>query len=107
MFDTLPSAALIAQSCPDETAGATPVSRPTGRRRPRRLVEAARHCAQAMLRADKGPGAGETESCEAAEAACEFLRRSRPLGYSNRRHVEALARLLAAEARAAAGPAQV
>ncbi|MEM9763984.1 MAG: hypothetical protein AAF968_16005 [Pseudomonadota bacterium] len=75
------------------------------RARPRRLVTAARHCAQAMLRTGRGPRLGEEEECALVEAACEQTRQRRPLAYSNRRHVEALARLLAAEARAAAAAA--
>lgn len=77
------------------------------RARPRRLVTAARHCAQAMLRTGRGPSSTEEEACAAAEQAWESTRRHRPLAYSNHRHVEALARLLAAEARAAALPSQV
>ncbi|MEL6768058.1 MAG: hypothetical protein AAFP17_12825 [Pseudomonadota bacterium] len=78
----------------------------TLRERPRRLVAAARHCALAMLRSGRGPRQGEEEECAMIEAACEQTRQRRPLAYSNRRHVEALARLLAAEARAAAASAQ-
>ncbi|MEL7172320.1 MAG: hypothetical protein AAFV96_02485 [Pseudomonadota bacterium] len=95
--------------CPTAEAASIQVERGQAealpRARPRRLVTAARHCAQAMLRSGRGPRLGEEEECALVEAACEQTRQRRPLAYSNRRHVEALARLLAAEARAAAAAA--
>lgn len=87
-----------AENCP-ATAAYFALEHGMVRRRPRRLVEAAQRCAIMLLRT--GRAVPETDATitkmAVAEFALERVRRETPYAYAPRRHVEALARLLATE----------
>ncbi|MEM6488138.1 MAG: DUF6477 family protein [Pseudomonadota bacterium] len=84
----------------DGPADAKPVE--TDPKRPRLLVQTARHAAAAMVRRDRVPPATERERLARLEAEREAARRARPFAWRVAPHVTLLAAVMAIDARAAA-----